>query len=60
MPWSATATHDVVNQAPSLQDYDVYAALLTGAGATLGTLPAGVDPAAIVERHAPDPAAVSA
>jgi putative acyl-CoA dehydrogenase len=30
-----------------------------GAGATLGTLPAGVDAAAIVERHAPDAAAVS-
>jgi putative acyl-CoA dehydrogenase len=31
-----------------------------GAAATLGTLPAGVDAAAIVERHAPDAVAVTA
>jgi len=30
-----------------------------GAGATLGTLPHGVDAAAIIERHAPDAAAAS-
>ena len=30
-----------------------------GAGATLGTLPDGVDSAAIIQRHAPEAAAVS-
>ncbi|MGZ4611624.1 MAG: acyl-CoA dehydrogenase family protein [Kineosporiaceae bacterium] len=31
-----------------------------GAGATLGTLPAGIDAAGILERHAPEPEAVPA